>query len=246
MWRLSWRSKRDPFPASAAAMIAVIISARNDEAHLGTCLRSVREASRRRRLGGEAVLRLVVLDTCTDGSAAIARDGGAHTLRLQTGNIGAARAQGAQWAVDRGARWLAFTDAESVVAPDWLSIQLSLGTDVVCGTVGVRDWGQDGERMRRHYAAHYTDADGHQHIHGANLGVSADAYRRAGGFHPMAISDDVALVRALQASGATIAWSAAPRVSTSAQRLFSAPVGFGATAQRIDAENRAFGTGAAA
>ncbi len=242
MQRRRWRSSHDRILATQAAVIAVIISARNDEAHLGACLRAVREASRRRRLGGEAVLRLVALDTCTDGSAAIARDGGAHTLRLQTGNIGAARAQGAQWAVDRGARWLAFTDAETVVAPDWLSIQLSLGTDVVCGTVGVRDWGQDGERMRRHYAAHYTDADGHQHIHGANLGVSADAYHRAGGFHPMAVSDDVALVRALQATGATIAWSAAPRVSTSAQRLFSAPAGFGATAQRIDAENRAFAT----
>lgn len=223
-------------------MIAVIISARNDEAHLAACLRAVREASRRRRLGGEAVLRLVVLDNCTDGSAAIARDGGAHSMTLHTGNI-AARAQGAQWAVDRGARWLAFTDAETVVAPDWLSTQLSLGTDVVCGTVGVRDWGQDGERMRRHYDAHYTDADGHQHIHGANLGVSADAYRRAGGFHPMAISDDVALVRALQATGATIAWSAAPRVLTSAQRLFSAPAGFGETMQRIGVENRAVAAG---
>jgi len=53
-------------------------------------------------------------------------------------------------------------------------------------------------------------------------------------------------VRALQASGATIAWSAAPRVSTSAQRLFSAPAGFGVTAQCIDAENRVFATGAVA
>ncbi len=219
-------------------MIAVIISAHNDEARLPACLRAVREASRRRRLGGEAVLRLVVLDACTDGSAAIAREGGAHTLSLQVCNIGAARAQGAQWAIERGARWLAFTDADSVVAPDWLSVQLALEADVVCGTLGVRDWGQDGERIRRHYEAHYTDADGHRHVHGANLGVSAEAYRLAGGCHPMACSDDVALVCALQACGATIAWSAAPRVATSAQRLFKAPSGFGATVQRIDAASR--------
>jgi len=224
-------------------VIAVIVSAHNDEKHLGACLRAVREASRRRRLGGEVVLRLVVLDTCTDGSAGIARDCGVHMLRLQACNIGAARALGAQWAIERGARWLAFTDADSVVAPDWLSAQLALGADAVCGTMAVRDWGQDvqhSERMRRHYDATYTDADGHQHIHGANLGVSADAYRRAGGFQPLASSEDVALVRALQACGATIAWSAAPRVATTAQRLFRAPSGFGATLQRIDAESRAF------
>jgi glycosyltransferase involved in cell wall biosynthesis len=223
-------------------VIAAIVSAHNDEAHLADCLRAVREASRRRRLGGEAVLRVVVLDACTDSSARISREAGAHTLSLQARNMGAARALGAQWAIEGGARWLAFTDADAVVAPEWLSAQLALGTEVVCGTVGVRDWGQDIEhsmRMRRHYDATYTDADGHQHIHGANLGVSAEAYRRAGGFQPMASNDDVALVRALQASGATIAWSAAPRVSTTAQRLFRVPSGFGATLRRIDAENRA-------
>lgn len=106
-------------------MIAVIICARNEAAQLAACLRAVREASRRRRLGGEAVLRLVVLDSCTDGSADIARDYGVHTLRLQVGNADAARARGAQWATERGARWLAYTDADSVVAPDWLSAQLA-------------------------------------------------------------------------------------------------------------------------
>ncbi len=230
-------------------MIAAIVSAQNDEVHLADCLRAVREAARRRRLGGEAVLRVVVLDTCTDGSARICREAGTHTLSLQVRNMGAARALGAQWAIAGGARWLAFTDADALVAPEWLSAQLALGTEAVCGTVSVRDWGPDSEhsaRMRRHYDATYTDADGHQHIHGANLGVSADAYRRAGGFQPMASNDDVALVRALQASGATIAWSAAPRVSATAQRLFRAPSGFGATSRRIDAENRASAAGVAA
>lgn len=219
-------------------MIAVIVPVHNEESLLAQCLRSVREASRRRRLNGEAVLRVVVLDACTDASSDIARSSGVHTLCLQACNVGAARALGAQWALDRGARWLAFTDADSVVAPDWLSAQLALRSDAVCGTVAVSHWGDYGDRMRRHYDATYTDADGHQHIHGANLGVSAAAYLRAGGFQPLTSSEDVALVRALQASGATIAWSAAPRVTTSARRLYKAPLGFGATLQRIDAESR--------
>ncbi|HUD32119.1 MAG TPA: glycosyltransferase family 2 protein, partial [Variovorax sp.] len=66
-------------------------------------------------------------------------------------------------------------------------------------------------------------------IHGANLGVSAEAYERVGGFRPLACSEDVALVEALQASGARIAWSAAPRVTTSARADARARGGFGDT-----------------
>ncbi len=119
-------------------MIAVIVLAHNNEAHLAACLRAVREASRRRRLGGEVVLRLVVLDSCTDGSAAIARACGVHTLPLQVGNPDAARALGAQWASERGARWVAFTDADSVVAPDWLSAQLARQGDAAFGHVDIQ------------------------------------------------------------------------------------------------------------
>ena len=53
-----------------------------------------------------------------------------------------------------------------------------------------------------------------------------------GGFEPLASSEDVALVRALQAVGARIAWSAAPRVVTSARSVFRAPGGFGASLLR--------------
>ena len=56
----------------------------------------------------------------------------------------------------------------------------------------------------------------------------------------------MALVEALQQTGASIAWSAAPRVVTSARRNFRAPEGFGATLQRIDLESAQGGAGAAA
>lgn len=220
-------------------MIAVIIVAQNDAAHLGACLRAVREASRRRRLGGEVVLRLVVLDSCTDGSAGIARDGGAHLLRLQAGNLGVARARGAQRAIERGARWLAFTTADAVVAPEWLSAQLALGADVVCGKVAARDEALAGESARVHTdAACGSGAEGHPPVHGASLGISVDAYCRAGGFRPLASGDDAALVRALQACGATVAWSATPLVLAHAQRLWRAPSGAEATVPRIGVASR--------
>ena len=87
--------------------------------------------------------------------------------------------------------------------------------------------------LREHFARTYTDCDGHRHIHGANFGVCARAYLRAGGFAPLACSEDVALVAALQASGARIAWSAAPRVTTSARRDAKARGGFGDTLLQV-------------
>ena len=217
-------------------MIAVIVPAHNEAEHVGACLHSLALAANCLRLHGELVSVVVVLDDCNDATGDVARGAGASVLSLQVRNVGAARAAGAEWALARGARWLAFTDADSVVAPGWLADQLALNANAVCGTVAVSHWGSYGERMQQHYQRAYTDADGHQHIHGANLGVSAQAYRRAGGFKPLASSEDVTLVEALRSTGARIAWSARPRVLTSARRSFRAPLGFGATLLRIDAE----------
>jgi glycosyltransferase involved in cell wall biosynthesis len=210
-------------------MIAVVVPAHNEAECLGACIVSIQEAATSHALRGEAVQIFVCADACTDDSVSIAMRLGASVFSLNERNVGAARAVGAQAALDRGARWLAFTDADSVVAPDWLAAQLALNADAVCGTVAISDWGDYGTDMRRHYSRTYTDADNHRHIHGANLGVSALAYRRAGGFLPLVSSEDVALVDALQACGANIAWSAKPRVTTSARRDFRAPDGFGAT-----------------
>lgn len=217
-------------------MIGVIIPAHNEAELLPRALAAVNAAANHVALRREPVLVVVALDGCTDGSGAVARRWGARTVSTPGGNVGAARAAGAALALAEGARWLAFTDADSVVAPGWLSDQLALGCDAVCGTIEVRDWGSYGERMRRQHVANYRDVEGHSHIHGANLGVSAAAYQRAGGFQHHVSSEDVALVRALEASGARIAWSARPRVATSARRDHRAPGGFGALLARVEQE----------
>jgi glycosyltransferase involved in cell wall biosynthesis len=219
-------------------LITAIVPAHNEEILIGDCVRSLVEAANCPGLGGEPVAVLVVLDACTDGTEAIARRAGACTITLNARNVGAARALGAQWAIAREARWLAFTDADTVVAPNWISAQLNLASDAVCGTVAVRDWGSYGQRMQRHYEATYNDTDGHSHIHGANLGVSTQAYLAASGFQNLASSEDVALVTALKRMGASLAWSASPRVFTSARRAFKAPLGFGATLHRVELESR--------
>ena len=169
---------------------------------------------------------VVVLDACTDRSAEIAATSGATVVTSSAGLVGAARAIGAMRVIEAGARWIACTDADTVVAPDWLAAQVALGVDVVCGTVAVDDWWHHKLAVQRRHTERYVDADGHRHIHGANLGVCTDAYVRAGGFEPLAFDEDVALVQALKATGARIAWSAAPRVRTSARLDSRARNGF--------------------
>ncbi|AET91597.1 glycosyl transferase family protein [Burkholderia sp. YI23] len=210
-------------------MLAIVIPAHNEAAQIGACVAAARRAADHHQLLGEAARVIVVLDSCTDETGAIARSLGADVTCVDARNVGMARAHGAERALALGARWLAFTDADTSVAEDWLVRQLDCCADAVCGVIGVHDWSPHIGAVREHFGQTYTDADGHRHIHGANLGVSATAYVRAGGFPPLESSEDVALVEALVASGARIAWSASPRVVTSARTDFRAKKGFGAT-----------------
>ncbi len=213
-------------------MIGIVIPAHDEAEHIGPALVAAMRAAIHPALESEEVVVMVVLDSCSDATGAIAARHGARILSIEARNVGVARAAGADVLVEAGARWLAFTDADTLVSPDWLVKQLAQNADVVCGSIGVDDWsahGRYGEFLREHFARTYTDADGHRHVHGANLGVCAAAYRRVGGFAPLACSEDVALVAALQTSGARIAFSAAPRVTTSARTNARARGGFGDT-----------------
>ncbi len=208
--------------------IAIVIPAHNEEAFIGPCLAAVDRASRRAAVLGYAVETHVVCDACTDRTVEIVRGFGLAPLIAHERNVGAARAVGASAALRGGAEWLAFTDADTLVTEDWLIAQIALHADVVCGTIAVEDWGVYDHLVINDFATTYRDVDGHRHIHGANLGMTADAYRRAGGFAMLTSSEDVAIVEALERAGATIAWSAAPRVVTSARVDYRAPEGFGA------------------
>ena len=218
-------------------VIAVIVPAHNEEDQIVDCIAALRVAARCPHLCGEPTLVIVVLDACTDGTRNAVQQLGVTVISTDARNVGAARALGAQLALAAGARWLAFTDADTQVGPNWLCAQLAQNSDAVCGTVAVKDWGTYGEAMRTHYAATYNDADGHRHVHGANFGISAEAYEHTGGFQNLESSEDVALVEALESNGLNIAWSAAPRVFTSSRRQFRAPGGFGATLARVEQES---------
>jgi glycosyltransferase involved in cell wall biosynthesis len=214
--------------------VGVVIPARNEQELLPASLHSLAEAVGRI----EAPARIVVaLDRCTDRSAAIVAEFRAAGLPVRSVSVprpgvGAARAAGvrallASLGVD--GIWLASTDADSVVPPDWLARQLAhvrLGAEVVVGTVRVTDWSAQPVVVRERFVAAYRPELGHRHRHGANLGCTARQYLAAGGFAELACDEDVDLICRLEAAGSAMVWAADLPVTTSARRTGRARGGF--------------------
>jgi glycosyltransferase involved in cell wall biosynthesis len=186
---------------------------------------------------------IVVVDDSTDDTARVAAAAGAEILVSNLRNAGAARAAG----FDRLTRtatvplrelWLATTDADSRVPPHWLDRQMewrSHGWDAVVGTVVVEDWSDHRPETQRRFSQHYGPSrDGHPHVHGANLGLSAAAYCQVGGFPPVEVAEDHALVMALSRSGSRIARPGGLPVVTSARRDPRAHHGFGSLLCSMD------------
>jgi glycosyltransferase involved in cell wall biosynthesis len=212
-------------------MIGVVIPVHNEEALLGDCLESVRWAASDPLLDAEPVEVVVVLDACTDRSAAIAIKHKAQIVSLNARCVGAARALGASLALDYGARWIAFTDADTIVPPNWLSAQLDLYADAACGQVAIEDWSGYPSGMRERFLRNYSEAT--RHVHGANLGISAAAYRTAGGFPSLHLGEDAALVSSLVHHGGDVRWAGAARVTTSARCESAIDGGFAATLRQL-------------
>lgn len=172
---------------------------------------------------------VVVLDDCDDGSAELAGQYGpdVHFVQVDARNVGAARAVGFNYArslLDADDKcWYATTDADSRVDPGWLVHQLGLGADVVLGVVRVTDWRSAADVAERYTAAYEADSE---HIHGANMGFSARAYWRVGGFRPLATGEDVDLVGRFEAAGYCIHRDTELSVITSARIQARAPHGF--------------------
>jgi glycosyltransferase involved in cell wall biosynthesis len=208
-------------------MIGIVIPAHNEERHISACLAAVQRAIEHPALAHQQVELLVVLDDCLDDTAARVSALGVAALEVSFRNVGKARAVGAEQLLEMGAQWLAFTDADTVVPADWLVRQLEFGADAVCGTVEVDSWSEYGESVRSRYLALYQFTENHRHIHGANLALSADAYRNAGGFQHLVAHEDVRLVADLERIGARIVWTATNPVITSARRDYKCQGGFG-------------------
>ena len=94
-------------------MIGVCIPAHDEENLIAACRESVVAAARHPDLLGETVVVVLVLDSCQDATASIAARWPVLSLATTARNVGTARGIGADCLLRQGARWLAFTDADS-------------------------------------------------------------------------------------------------------------------------------------
>ena len=214
---------------------AVVIPAHNEAAKLPACLRAVLTAA---LCVPVPVAVVVVLDATDDDSASLAGQYGpdVHFISVDVHNVGAARAVGFGYARSlfgpEARCWYATTDADSRVDPGWLVGQLQRGADVVLGVVRVTDWRHHCAGVAERFAQAYEravsgDRDGqHEHIHGANMGFSARAYWRVGGFRALPSGEDVDLVERFEAAGYSIHRDTDLSVITSARIRGRAPHGF--------------------
>jgi glycosyltransferase involved in cell wall biosynthesis len=224
--------------------VGVIVPAHNEQRLLPSCLAALRRAAR--ALSGTPVHLVVVDDSSRDRTAQVARASGVAVVTIRARCVGAARAEGVREALRRAgpldpeAVWLATTDADTLVPPDWLRRQAacaSRGWDAVAGTVRVADWAGHRPAVRALFSQRYLSAAGpHHHVHGANLGFRASAYLRAGGFPSIPTGEDHALVAALTATGSRVRYTRAITVTTSGRRDARAPHGFGHYLTALDAE----------
>jgi glycosyltransferase involved in cell wall biosynthesis len=209
----------------------VVIPAHNEQTNLPVCLRAVLTAALCTPI---PVTVVVVLDSSDDGSAQLAGRYGpdVHFVRVEARNVGAARAAGFDYVSSlcgSGADcWYATTDADSRVDPDWLVRQLESSADMVLGVVRVADWRRHAPAVVRRYlqAYHARIRGDHDHVHGANMGFSSQAYWRVGGFRALPSGEDVDLVERFETAGYRINRDARLSVVTSARTQSPAPGGF--------------------
>jgi glycosyltransferase involved in cell wall biosynthesis len=224
--------------------VGIVVPAHDEEDLLPACLTALREAARAAAAERGVSVRIVVAaDACSDRTAALARRAGATVVEIGARNVGVARAAGLRellrrdWPASAGpgspssGLWLATTDADSVVPPNWLTEQLRYadqGWEAIVGTVAVADWTGHAPATVIEFDRQYGVWRGwHPHVHGANLGFTAPAYLTAGGFPPLRTAEDHALVSAMQAQGRRVLRPPDLRVVTSARRHYRAPDGFG-------------------
>ena len=196
--------RRVPAPVIPTA-IAIGIPARDEARRIGACLASIARAARR---VGIPVTVVVAADSCTDRTASIG-EGAArgsrrralwgHVIEVNAATVGGVCEAACLAAVAATGRplaevWLATTDADTTVAPDWLVAQMrwaEAGVDGVAGLVRV-----DSELPDRTASpgARVSAAAGRRDRTRPRLWgeprARAPALDELGGFAPLAVGED--------------------------------------------------------
>jgi hypothetical protein len=257
-------------PLDPQCRCVVVVPARNEQDNLEATLDALRVQVDRSgaALPANSYEVFLLLNNCTDASGRVAEHFAAEhpafrlrvascTLPPEQAHVGTAR----RWLMDAacalleqaetrqdGARVLLSTDADTLVAADWIAENLAavdLGADAVGGAIELLEDDRDAldagtrlayERDRRLQVLvarleSLLDPDPadpwprHLEHFGASLACTCAMYRRAGGLPAVKPLEDVAFVNALRRVGARLRHSTAVRIRTSARLEGRAEVG---------------------
>jgi glucosyl-3-phosphoglycerate synthase len=238
-------------PPNPALRVCVVVPARNEEDLVGSCLRALAEQT---GVPSEEYEALLVLDRCTDGTRARARQAAApypsfriHYLDGPGKGSGRARRVGMEVACDRlhalgrPHALICSTDADTVVAPDWVSAQLAAaecGARAIGGRIELADdgtvpkalleWHASRGKSRHNELLSEPAASGrteHWQFSGASMALTAAVYRGVGGIDPREALEDEQLERVLRAHGIPIERLLSVRVATSPRLVGRANLG---------------------
>lgn len=216
---------------TAIKKAAIVIPARNEEGRIGACLTA---------LAGQSTVQVSVIlmvNNTTDRTSGVARDTAARfgldltVLERELAphkGVGSARKSGCDHALRNmpDLQFLLTTDADCIVAPDWIARNLAhLQTvDAVCGKVDLIAGEADIlDGMDPHlaelegiyralvqdiYARHAPGcvdiADTHGEAAGASLAFTRTAYLDVGGFAQVRCGEDRRIVRELRTAGCKV------------------------------------------
>lgn len=246
----------------AGLRAVVVVPARDEAERIEACLGAL---AAQRGVAHESYELIVVLDGCRDATHEKVAEFAARerSLRLevlvveQAEGVGRARRRGMDLACERllalgcSDGLIASTDADSVVAEDWLLAQLTLvreGAEAIGGHIELdpselaglsrealaEREGRAAERLRVVRSRELQAAAEHHQFSGASLALTAGAYARCGGLPARAALEDEALEHELRTRGIAIHHSRSVRVMTSARTGGRAPRGLAQDLARAD------------
>jgi glucosyl-3-phosphoglycerate synthase len=230
-------------PPDPVLHICVVVPARNEEELIGSCLRALAEQE---GVTWEEYEVLLVLDECTDRTGAYAKEVAASypALRLYIldgpgKGSGYARRAGMEvacdrlYAVGRPHALISSTDADTIVASDWISAQLAAaerGARAIGGRIELADDGSVPKALLEWHLAcgnsryrkllsedEPIGRTEHWQFSGASMALTAAIYRKVGGLEPREVLEDEQLERVLRKHDVPIERLLSVRVATSAR-----------------------------
>ena len=229
-------------PPDPALRACVVLPARNEEALVGASLAAL---AVQEHLPPAHYEVLLVLDQCTDATRDRAMEVADEHPRLRLHFLdgpglgsGHARRAGMEAAcerlmgIGRPEGLIASTDADTVVAPDWLSVQLAAaerGARAIGGRIELDErWLPQAvvrwhtERGRKRHQKILSDPDRlgtaeHWQFSGASLALTAETYAQVGGIEPRATLEDEGLEQVLCGQNIPIERLLSVRATTSSR-----------------------------